>query len=1720
MPAHSRFLLSAVLLSSICLPAPFAGAAPVISELMSSNGGVVLDEDGDSSDWLELYNPDATPVDLGGWYLTDNSSNPTKWRFPAGVTLGPGEFLVVWASSKDRTDNPASLHTNFSLSADGEYLALVAADGSTRVSEFAPAFPALLDNESYGLVFTGTTLIGDAAPAQALVPADASLGATWIQPSFTPGAGWINGPTGFGFGMLSPGFFVEERLASVTLSTISAAESVLNGTNATDLLTAVRPVVNFVGPTGTDGRFDDGLPMLHEGEQSNFAIRASGTLVIPTAGEWTFCVNSDDGFRLRIDGRQVAIFSNGRGAADTFGTINLTAGNHELVLTYFEGGGSDEVELSAAPGRHTSFSNALFRLVGDTANGGLTILTSAASDGAAVATDLGNAMRGVNASAYVRVPFAVADPSAFEALELAIGYNDGFVAWLNGTEVARRNAPVAPAHNATATASREVLDSLRPERISVAAHRASLVAGANVLAVQGLNVAADDSSFYVAPQLLGSRPGPEGRRFFKQSTPGGANLTPHFLGRVASPQFSLTRGYYTTPQQLTLTSATPGATLRYTTNGSTPTRENGETYTAPLTIGQTTVVRAAAFLDGYEDNNAVTHTYLFLTDVIQQGVHPTNNSGVKPSPEWPNAGSVAGQVINYGMDKRIVNHTNAQLGGVAQTLAALQALPAVSLTTDLPNLFHTTTGIYTHANNRGRSWERPASVELLGDQNTTEGGFGLPCGVRIRGGYSRSGDNPKHAFRLYFRGEYGAGRLRYPVFGDEGADEFNNIDIQCSQNYSWSFHGDTNHNALREIWSRDTQRAMGRPGTRGRFVHLFLNGVYWGMYQFQERAEASFGATYLGGEDDDYDVIKHAGSPGGYTTEATDGYFVTQPDGSPSAWKQLWDATRAAYWINLDKNPAAPAQTLFSTPTEKLAAYFKPQGLLADGKTRSGDPVLLDVDNLIDYVMISFFARNGDAPLVGGGDRPNNFYSLRNRLGDLGFIHIQHDGEHSLNAGGASDRWGPYQSPTTGNWNNINYSNPQFTHQDLTASPEYKLRWADHLYRYFFNGGALTRESNQARLDRRATEIEPAIIAESARWGDSKVSTPCNANHWRAARTATRNWFNNRSTVFLNEAKAAARGFYPSIDPPVFSQRGGEVTAGFQVALTNPNPEGVIYYTTDGNDPRPPGGGFVPTVLVPEFAPASYLVPTEANGGSTLTLAQWTGAPAPPNAASWAEGPLGFGFAPARATNDFRPFIKTDLRPLMQPTGGTPRSSFYVRLPFTITAEQIAQIDQFSLLARFDDAYIAYLNGQEIVRKGVNAAFEPAWDSASGTSRSDALAVTQDETTIANAAGRLVPGENILAFHVMNFSATNTDVLFSPQVEFRTLGAGVGTPYAGPISINGHVVIKTRVLSGTVWSAIDEAVFSGGVVPAKAEHLVISEFSYAPLGPQNEAEAGYQGPNFEFIELHNRSTLAVDLAGLALVEGVTFTFPNTPTVIPPGGYLVLASHPAAFAARYPAAPAPLGPWSGNLNNAGETVTLHAADGSVIKSFTYSPDAPWPVAADGNGPSLVLVDPASNPDHNAASSWRPSAATHGTPGAAEDEAGGYAAWKAAQGNLADDADPDQDGVGFFLEYALGGSPATADHHRLPVAAIQPLAVGGATADYLTLSFTRPAAVTDVDYLAETSSDLTDGQWLADQAILVSETPDAASGTVTLLFRSAQPVTPGQSVFLRLRVVARP
>ncbi len=1731
------------ILPSLLLCSALAGAlpaAPIISEFMAANKKTLADEDGQFTDWIEIYNPDATSVNMSGWRLTDNSLNPAKWLFPDFV-LAPGEFRIVFASSKNRINPAGTLHTNFALSAGGEYLALSSPAGVVA-TEFAPTFPPQEDDVSFGSQFSASNLVTVGQASRWLVPSSSSpTVAQWTAPSFVD-TGWNQGPTGLGFGLLVPGILVKEVQTNFPMGNLAALDAALAGTPNPPTLSAntqIRSYINLLGDGG-DGRF---------GVNQNFALpgdthglRATGFLSIPTAGAWTIGVNSDDGSRLRVDlnndgdyldANEVLILDDtGHGAQDIFSTRTLAVGSYRFEFSYFENAGGDEVEFFAQAGTHTAW-NTGFRLIGDTANGGLAVSTTpdGSSGGSVIATNLQAPMLNLRTSAYARSTFSIANTTALNAIStlgLGMSFNDGFTAYLNGTKIAERNAPVTPAWNAVATEARDVTASLQAVNINVTAFRSSLVVGTNKLAVQGYNIAAADNSFLILPTLTGGALQAGGPFYFKAATPGTLNNTPTSLGFVADTVFSHKRGIYAAPFTLTVTTVTPGASLSYTLNGSMPSPVNGTIVPPPnattpptlsLPINSTAAVRVMAFKANFDPTNIDTNTYLFLDNVVQQAQTPPAGGWptdvlMRGDPAAPVPGKYVrnGQEFDYGMDPAIVNSTNPAIGGIPQVKAALQAIPSVCVTVPVASLTDAATGIYTHAFGDGFQWEREASVEMLNDPGTVDQGFQENCGLRIRGGFSRTGDNPKHAFRLLFRGEYGAAKLNYPLFKDDpkAATVFDKFDLQTSQNYSWSFGGDGANTFLRELWSRDTQLAMNQPATRGRFVHLYLNGLYWGLYQIQERAEADFAATYRGGTDLDYDVVK---------VDTNAGYNVDPTAGDLNAWTDQWNKSRAAYFINTDRAATSPYGATAYTQAQKNEAYFRLMGRAADGVTPTADPVLLDADNLIDYMLIIFYSGNTDAPLSNfiGNNSPNNFYSIRDRRGGKGFFHIQHDGEHSLNAGAAAfDRVGPFNDPINGTWNTVVKSNPQFTHQDLAPNAEYRMRFADRTHRHIISpNGVMNTTRNQARMASRAAVVEGAIIAESARWGDSKLTlnAPLTAVDWRNAANGTLAWFNGRDASLLNQLRTA--GLYPSVDAPGMSQSGGPIAATTPVTLTSG--ASTIYFTVNGADPRQVGGALNPAALV--YTPGTNSPVTfVADGPSGTTWRyldngtdQGTAWRQPAFTPTGWKGPqagqLGYGEA-----DETLPLVS------FGPQSANKYITTYFHTTFSVSS--LTGLSGLTLNVKRDDGVIVYLNGTEVARDNMPAGAVDYLTPAAGVAGDDG----QGFIPFLNLPVNLLnTGTNTLAVEVHQNGGGSSDLSFDCRLTAtRTTG---GTQINLPA---GVATIRARVLTaGGVWSALNEQDFLVNTQAAAVANLTISEIMYHPANPTAaEFTAGFlSDQDFQWIEVQNTGTTAVDLRGAFFSEGIAFEFPNvsdSTTLLPPGGRVILCENLAAFRYRYGTSFDTLiaGQFSGALDHGGERIILRAADGTIIVDFTWSDTAPWPVDADGSGRSLVLGNPSSQPNIALPASWRPSVQVGGSP--TTGDASSYAAWKTTNGVTNDTADTDADGLNSFTEYFHGTDPTISSTAPQLASAVSPYLVGvpAVPANFVTFTFERNLAADDVGWALEQSTTLATGSWIPAAVTYVGETvvPLTSRSRVTLRmdvpFAAAAPRT-----FFRLRATLR-
>jgi hypothetical protein len=1142
----------ALLLLVLPLAAP---AQVVISEFMADNKHTLADEDQQYPDWVELYNPSASFVNLAGWALTDDPTHQTRWSFPSTNIIAKG-FLVVFASGKNRATPGQPLHTDFSLKASGEYLALLKPNG-TVATEFAPVFPPQYADISYGMAQDVTTnmLLTTGAPAQVTVPVDGSMGNSWTQLGFDD-SWWTGGPTGIGYETAVPGFAVYNYIASVGVCSLAAAQGVIaDPSQQLAVFTENAPVINYLN-TGSSANYanDRTFPGLTLGiDQDNFAVEATATVTIPTPGNWTFGVSSDDGFSLSIGGYYMA-YPDPRAPGDTLQTFYFSdAGDYPLDLIFYECGGGSEVELYAAPGTFGSWNSTNFRLVGDVANGGLAVTSPVVSGGNGgssyrneIGTDIQGQMYGLNSSAYLRVPFDVA--SVLESLVLHIKYDDGFIAYLNGQFVASRNAPATPQWNSSATASHPNYQALVFEEINLSDHLNAVPPGQNILAIQGLNRSAADTDFLIVPELVEYKSSnTASNSYFSVPTPGALNSS-GFIAFVGDTKFSVDRGFYDTPFSLSITSATPNATIIYTMDGSEPSLANGSIYSSPLSVSSTRVVRAAAFKDGFLPSAVDTHTYVFVNDVIRQS--PNNET----PPGWPS--SWYPNVTDYGMDPNVVNSPAYS----SEITRDLKTIPSYCITTDFKNLFDSTTGIYANAGNDGLAWERPAAIELIYPDGTK--GFHINAGIRIRGGYSRSPNNPKHAFRFFFRQEYGSSKLNYPVFANQGgADTFDGFDLRTFENYSWSFEGDYRFIALRDQFSRDTQLAQGQQAERGDFYHLYINGEYWGLYDTAERPEASYGVTYFGGQKEDYDVVK---------VDTGAGYTIFATDGNMDAWTRLWMAATNGFVSN--------------------ASYFKIQGLNPDGTPNPGYENLLEVDNLIDYMLLIFFTGNLDAPVSQfiGNTNPNNMYAVRNRTGLFGgFRFFAHDSEHTLlheSSFGTDelhrDRTGPFPAgdPVQQGAGALARSNPQYIFTRLSANPEFRMRLADQIQKEFFNGGVLTTEACRSRFLTRSNEIYGAVVGESARWGDSKREPPLTRNvEWATEMNRVYgDYFNQRPGIVLNQFRT--KSWFPVVAAPTLNQYGGNVTNGFQLLMAAPI--GTNYYTLDGSDPRLIGGALSPNALV------------------------------------------------------------------------------------------------------------------------------------------------------------------------------------------------------------------------------------------------------------------------------------------------------------------------------------------------------------------------------------------------------------------------------------------------------------------------------------------------------------------------------------------------------------
>ncbi len=1466
---------------------------------MASNATGLADEDGENSDWIEIYNPTSSTINLAGWSLSDDPKNVAKWQFPA-VSILPKGFTLVFASGKDRAIAGRQLHTNFKLDLDGE--SIILSNPAGEVVSSILNYPPQLANVSYGvsIVTESDILVPTNSPARIFIPTTSGPGATWTQPAFNDSS-WQLATMGIGYDRIPVGQVDTNEPPAVAADITEPGDEII--------------------PTSSNSPPGEGVTLAIDNSTAtkylNFDKLNAGFTVTPANAQ-----NVVKGLRI----------TSANDAPERDPTSYILSGWNGAAFIEIARGSIPTFPNRFSPVQVTFANNTAYqkyKLIFPTvqnANAAVAMqiseveflgqsLDPAPSLSPFLQTNLEASLFGKATSAYARLPFNVPAGQVLDNPNLRLRYDDGFAAWLNGTLIAQANAPAGMAFNGIAPTNRFRAQAAQEARINIGQFANLLNEGANILAIQVWNDRAASPDLLAQAQLEIQRFIIGDAGYFAQPTPNADNsvASPGVVGEVVLGQ---PRGYFDAPFDLTLRTGTEGAIIRYTTNGSPPTASSGTVYAGPIRIDRTTIFRAAAFRDDWLPSRVASATYLFLDDIVKQTQAAALASGLPTS--W------GGFPAEYGLDPRIVGPSDSYSGKYARTIKAdLRSLPAVSIVMDRDDMFGSN-GLYPNSVAHGEVWERGLSIELI--ETNGFSGFQADAGIRIQGGAFRRFDlTMKKSFRVVFREEYGPTRLDYPLFGKDAAGDFNNFVLRANGNDAYPYGG-ANSLYMRDAFAMETVREMGSVSSHTRFVHLFINGLYWGMYNLVERPDAAFSASYYGGDRSTWDAINQDSAP----------------DGSFDAWNRLLAA------LNSDMS--------------KTENYQRIQGNNPDGTRNPAYENLIDVDSMINYMIMNLYIGNADWP-------GRNWWTGRDRNNGDGFKFYPWDSETALGFTGVNH-----------NVTDVNSAVAR-PYGALRANADFRLRFADHVYRHFYNGGAFyvnpaspawdpaRPENNRpaARVFNISESIRGGMVGETARWGDTKGGGPYTRDeHWLATRNGLlANYLPQRSAIVMNQFRNA--GLYPLTEAPVMNVHGGQVAPGFQLVMNSS--QGSIFYTTNGTDPRSPITLLEQTraIVAATNLAKKVFIPTVANGGSLLE-AQWQGGQEPFDDSRWTDGSGGIGFD---QLPDYRPFIQTDVLSAMLGVN----ASAFIRIRFNYDGTGQNTANYMMLRAQYDDGFVAFLNGVKIA--AANAPATLSWNSAAVNSHADTEAVKFIEVRADAGLPALKIGENILAIQAMNFAISGNDFLFNAELVMGELGGSSSTKairYTGPVTLTDATTIKARVINGQEWSALNEAHFIVG-----EPKLVLNELHYHPHRTSAEERAAGFTDNeaFEFVELWNNGTASYDLSGVQFTRGIQFDFANAGTNrLGPDQYLVLIKNRAAFERRYGTNVPIAGIYTGSLDNSGERLQL-VDNAQTLFDFRYGTASPWPNSPDGDGPSLEPINPSLSLAN--AANWRASSIRGGSPG---------------------------------------------------------------------------------------------------------------------------------------------
>lgn len=1146
----------------------------IISEFAAINTGAVLDYFDESSDWIELKNVGPAAVDLKGWYITDDLSNLTKWQVPVSSILGRDEYLLVFASGRNRLANNGELHTNFRLSSAGEELALVHSDGKTIAWTPGTVFPTQARGISFGHAPSRRAhlLISTEEHSRVLVPTDSALDTAWMEPDFDDSNWQIHG-SGLGFAETPPdqqvrGFSVRmvelNRTRGGSIESAEIAAKVLRGDFAPEEfvidqdITTVEPQIHF-GPRRLT--FPNPRPYPN-GESSyklsDFVVAAQTTATIP-AGDWSIGFGSGDGGRLRLGGVSFLetfnengmavsgdgeiIFNETRKFDWTWATFSVGPGGLTTSFDsfFFERDGTDSFDVAIAAGHQTTEpTDGKWTLLDDRALGWRLLADYTppiANFANLVGADLASKMHGRSTSAYVRIPFGVADPRQFDRLLLTVQRDDAFVAYLNGQEIARDNVTGIPGW--ASVADSDLADDVQPvfQTFDVSQHLALLEPGKNVLGLHGINTDLADNEFLLISELTAIDDLASAAVFMEQSTPGEANQA-GAQTVLSPPTLSHPGGLIEGKIILELEHESPKVAVRYTVDGTIPVADSPR-YTLPIEILETTQVRARAFSPHHIASDIPSKTVSGLYVVTASETRKfTSNLPILV-------------LDTYGSQ---VPSTNSSIRADTAALLFDLSRDGQSALANKPDLI-TRAGVRARGSSSGGAAKVPMTMELRRDDSEEDRDVSL-LGMPLESDWILQG----------------------PYYFDRSL----------------------NRNAL--IFELSNQ--VGQYAARTRYVEVFLNSDngqlsdadYFGVYLLMEKLKSG------------PDRIQADQVYSGATTapDLTGGYVFKTDRRDPGDQGFMVDGLRMSY-VEPKEEDIVKRPEQVGYLTQYLMDFSAALKALDFVHPTLGSHYTdyIDEQSWVDYYLLNELMLNVDAlRLSAYWHKPRNAELIAGPLWDF---------DRSAESIDSRD-----DRPTT--W-----------YRDIQAIPWWWVRIFDDLeFRQAYidrwqelRGGPLSTESINRAIDRMASEVGSAADRNFQRWPEvapRSESTVFDSGSldgtFEGELKHQKEWLRQRVEYFDNQ-------FLPR---PGLSNPGGVFTESLTIELM-PTKGTLLYFTTDGSEPRLPGGGIngqaklvgdVVTYVNAESA-ATVLIPT---GAASETGWQQTDF----NDVSWLPSEAGIGF--------------------------------------------------------------------------------------------------------------------------------------------------------------------------------------------------------------------------------------------------------------------------------------------------------------------------------------------------------------------------------------------------------------------------------------------------------------------------------------------------------------